>query len=124
MSLPFWMIPAHWGLKGRARGLAEIDHYVYDEYAAAILRAQLNDDPIETLRSELNIKRKFNKITQVDYQIEMIKLIEPLISELDYKKKVLQIRKENNDIGEREAIESEIELLPDGDEKELLALEV
>lgn len=122
MRLPFKLIPAHWGLSGKSLELAKIDYYIKEPYDAEIARAELVDDEIEKQKTILRINKKYSKINDLSYEIGMIRLNNDLISDLDYKKAELQIRKKYNDLTEREFMESELELMPDSKDKEILTL--
>lgn len=122
MRLPFKLIPAHWGLSGKSLELAKIDYYIKDPYEAEMARAKLIDDDIERQKTEMRIDKKYSKITDSQYEVSMINLNNELISEVDYKKAVLQIRKKYKELSEREYMESELELMPDSKEKELMTL--
>lgn len=120
--LPFWVVPAHWGLRGKSLELAKIDFYITDKYEAELARAELIDDNIEQSKVKNRIYLKYNKITDAEFEILMIRLNNETITDVEYKKRELEIRKKHNLLTDREFMEGELELLPDGKEKELMTI--
>lgn len=75
MKLPFNLVPAHWGLKGINREIAKIEHHMEDGFDKEIALAELMiPDPIACKQRFLDIKVKYGKITQYDYEMESAEL--------------------------------------------------
>lgn len=123
--LPFWLIPAHWGLSGKAKELARINYY-NEGQEADLLSAELTYlTPYEVDKAKMDINRKYGTVTEVLYRIGLIDLELKYnhISSTEHSIKVLELRYELKEISEKEYESQKIELLPDGDEKKLLAIE-
>lgn len=125
-KLPFWMIPAHWGLSGKARTIAKINYNSTDEFQAAYDCAEhiyLTDYEIDTARNE--ISKKYNKITELQYHLNKhdIDFKHNRITESEKKHAVLKTRLDMRDISEKEYDAEVIELMKDGEEKVIAALE-
>lgn len=124
MKLPFWLIPAHWGLSGKTKELARIDYYVKEPRQAEELRARLIDDPVEMEKSLLRIQNKYKVIPADIYELSMFKLEHEFATPEELKKKELDIRWKYKNITEREYLEGVIEYMPEGKEKELKTIEL
>lgn len=124
MKLPFWLIPAHWGLSGKTKELARIDYYVKEPRHAEELRARLIDDPVEMEKSLLRIQHKYKVVPADMYELRMFKLEHEFATPEELKKKELEIGWKYKTITEREYLEGVIEFMPDGKEKELKTLEL
>ncbi len=124
MKLPFWIIPAHWGLSGKSKELAKIDYEIKDPRHAEELRAKLIDDPVEQNKSLLRIQHKYHAITDDRYEFQMWKYDNEFATPEEEKKKLLEINWKYKLISEKEYLEGKIEFMPDGKEKDLQTLEV
>lgn len=123
--LPFWLVPAHWGLSGKAKELARINYY-HDGEEADLMSAEITYlTPYEIDKAKIEIKNKYKSITELDYRLGLlsIELNYARITKSEFVKKSLDVRFELNDISEKEYETSVIELLPDGEEKVRAALE-
>lgn len=125
MKLPFWIIPAHWGLRGKAKEIAKIN-YNYSGYEADLLCADLiylTDNDILKAKNDINLK--YNKINEVQHKIAVldIELKFNRITEYEHKKSILEIRYNNKELSEKEYDYELIELLPEGDDKKKAAIE-
>ncbi len=66
-KLPFWMLPASWGLKGKTREIAEAEYY-YEGQVLEEKLAEINaDTPEEKEIAKLAVKRKHEEISQDAY---------------------------------------------------------
>lgn len=125
-KLPFWMIPAHWGLSGKAKEIAKINYYSTDEYEAAIACADyiyLTDYEIAKAKNEISLKH--HKVTELQYTLNGldIDLKFSRITELEKEKKALVTRLDYRDITEKDYDAAVVELLPEGVDKEIAAAE-
>ena len=123
MKLPFWIIPAHWGLSGKSKELARIDYYIKEPREAEEARARLIDDPVEMSKSLLRIQHKYHTITDASYEFSMFKLDNEFATEIVLEKKKLEIDWKYNLISEKEYLEGIIEYMPDGKEKDIRTLD-
>lgn len=124
-KLPFWMIPAHWGLSGKAKELAKINYY-HEGMEADILSADLIYlTEYEIDKAKMEIKKKYNAVTELEYRTGLldIELKHGKIVKSELDSLVLDIRFEMNDITEKEYDTLKVEIMPDGDEKIRAALE-
>lgn len=63
-KLPFWMLPASWGLKGKTRAIAEAE-YLYEGKDLEEKLAEINaDTPEEKEIAKLAVKLKHEEISQ------------------------------------------------------------
>lgn len=66
-KLPFSMMPASWGLKGKARARAEAEYYYEGEELEKVLAGIEAETENDKLIAELDIDLKNEKISQADY---------------------------------------------------------
>lgn len=123
-KLPFWIYPAHWGLKGQALEIAKID-YEFEGIDAELKKADivyLTEHAKE--EAKIEILYKAGKKTEAEYKIDNLtnNFNHNRIGEIDYKKNLLKIKFEHHLISEKMMEEEMIELMPDGTEKVLAAL--
>lgn len=124
-KLPYWMIPAHWGLSGKAKELAKIN-YQYEGYEADIRCAQhiyLTDYEID--KALVEIEKKYNKLSELEFELKVldVDLKHKRISTDTRNRKSVEVRFKFHEINEREYDAEIIELMEDGDDKKLAAIE-
>ena len=61
-KLPFSMMPASWGLKGKSRAIAEAEYYYEGEELEKVLAALDADTPEDKSLAELEVDYKNGKI--------------------------------------------------------------
>jgi len=66
-KLPFSMMPASWGLKGKARAKAEAEYYYEGEELEKVLAGIDAETDEDKVIAELDIDLKNEKISQADY---------------------------------------------------------
>lgn len=123
--LPYWLIPAHWGLTGKAKELAKINYY-YEGEEADLLSAEVTYlTQYEIDKAKNDIKNKYRSISEFDYKVNCfsIEYNHSRITKSEYDIKVLDTRFEMNQISEKEYESAKIELLPESEEKVLAAIE-
>lgn len=123
--LPFWIVPAHWGLSGKAKEIAKA-YYYNDDYEADLKVAELTYlTPYEVDVAQLDIKKKYGVIDLLKYLIEQaaIELKYSKITREQYDVKVLDAKLSTDTITQKEYDMEIIELMPDGDDKRLKAIE-
>ena len=71
MSVPFGLLPASWGLKGKSREIAKAE-YELRGYELELRLVEINhdEDPIAFKRNKLDIDLKYKKIEQYNYDLE------------------------------------------------------
>lgn len=121
--LPFWAFPAHWGLKGKSKKLAEIDFYCTDEYEAAKQRAELIDDEVDRTRTMLSIERKHSKISELEFEKGLVELNMAFATEEEKAKAILRLRLKYNDLEPQEYELASIELIEDEIQKQMATVE-
>lgn len=124
-KLPYWMIPAHWGLSGKAKEIAKIN-YEFDGYEADIRIADhIYLTPYEIDKAKVDIQYKYNKLTELQYRTGQldVELKHGKIVKSEMEAKVLAIRFELHDITEREFDTLSVEIMEDGDDKHRAAIE-
>lgn len=73
-KLPFWMLPASWGLAGKSRAIAEAEYYYSgDELEDKLLEIN-TPDPDELAVARLANQLKKEKITQTQHDKEVAKI--------------------------------------------------
>jgi hypothetical protein len=91
--IPFNLMPASWGLRGKSYKIAEAEYY-YEGFELENELLNINSLELkesEVLQKKLDIKKKYNKITDKEYYRELTELItdpiqkELAILELDFK---------------------------------------
>lgn len=125
-KLPFWMIPAHWGLSGKAKTIAKINYNSTDEFSAAFECAEhmyLTDYEIDNAKND--ISKKYQKVSELEYRLNKVDIDfkHSRITEIEKKNSVLKIRYEMRDITEKEYDAAVIDLIPEGEEQRMAALE-
>lgn len=124
-KLPFWIIPAHWGLSGKAKELAKIN-YQYEGYEADIRSAPhiyLTDYEID--KALVEIEKKYNKLSELEFELKVldVDLKHKRINESTRNRKSVDARYKFHEINEREYDAEIIELMEEGDDKKLAAVE-
>lgn len=124
-KLPFWIIPAHWGLSGKAKEIAKIN-YSYDGYEADIRLAPLTyltEYEIEKALVEIDVK--YNKIKELEFDLKVldIDLKYKRITSDEHALKVIETRYNHHDMKEYDYDSALIEIMPDGDAKRMAAIE-
>jgi hypothetical protein len=123
--IPFWMVPAHWGLSGKAKEIAKA-YYYNDDYDADMLVAELTYlTPYEVDVAQLDIKKKYNVLEPLDYLIAQadVQLKYSKITRDEYNVKLLDVKLSTGTITQKEYDMEIIELMPDSDDKRLKAIE-
>lgn len=83
--IPFSLMPASWGLKGKSYRIAEAEYYFEGfELENALLDIHSNEyTELDIKQKRIDIKKKYNKITEKEYYREMVELIsDPMQKEL------------------------------------------
>jgi len=124
-KLPFWIIPAHWGLSGKAKELAKIN-YQYEGYEADIRCAQhiyLTDYEID--KALVEIEKKYNKLSELEFELKVldVDLKHKRINKSTRDTKSVEVRYKFHELTEREYDAEMIELMEDGDDKKIAATE-
>lgn len=99
MKFPFWMYPAHWGLKGRMLEHAKIDYLIQDEIARETEHLKVDYTGKDLRERILLMKRDKGVLSANEYEDGLIDLIE------DPKVKAtatLDVLRERGDITEQE----------------------
>lgn len=122
--MPFWFWPRHWGLKGTAKTIAEIEYY-YTGYEADVRKIELSQVlkyDHDLAFNEINFKyAKIDECTY-DFEINEINYKHSKIKELEYKKNDLKLKLKHNLISQREYEESLLEYIENDKEREIEAL--
>ncbi|MCU6294993.1 hypothetical protein, partial [Escherichia coli] len=102
--IPFWMVPAHWGLSGKAKEIAKA-YYYNDDYEADMLVAELTYlTPYEVDVAQLDIKKKYNVLETLDYLIAQadVQLKYSKITRDEYNVKLLDAKLSTGAITQKE----------------------
>jgi len=73
-KLPFSMMPASWGLKGKSRAIAEAEYYYEGEELEEVLAELGADSDIDKKVAKLDVKLKNKKIGQSEYDKEIAEI--------------------------------------------------
>lgn len=124
--LPFCLVPAHWGLSGKAKEIAKA-YYYNDDYEADIIVAELTYlTPYEVEKAQLDIKKKYGVISEaLEYLIAIadLDLKYSKITRDEYNVKILDAKLSTEAITKQEYDLEIIELMPDSDDKLLKTIE-
>lgn len=99
----FWLVPAHWGLKGHLLEKAKVEWFVDDPYEKEKLLCEIDTrhfSEIERKKAFLKLDRKYGKIDDYTYEIEMIELSD--LSAIEKEKQKMEVRKKYRKILEYE----------------------
>lgn len=123
--IPFWMYPSHWGLKGQAKELAEINFY-FDGVTADLKRADiiyLTDLEREHAKNEIKFKHKI--FDEFDYELNkvLIDFEKDVINKSEVSNKKLELQLKYGHIDEKTYDIEYIELIQDIDQKYIAALD-
>lgn len=125
MKMPFWIYPAHWGLKGNNLELAKIDFY-YTGIEADLKKADIMF-LTEYTREEakLEILRNAKELPDAEYELKTLKnrLNHNKISDKEYQTEVLNVKFKYHLITEKEKEYSQVELMEDGVDKDRASLD-
>ena len=99
MKLPFWMYPAHWGLKGRMLEHAKVDYLIDDEIARETEHLKIDYTGKDLQERILHMKKEKGVLSPTEYEDALIDLIED--PELKAKE-TLEVLRERGDITEHE----------------------
>lgn len=99
MKVPFGMLPGHWGLKGRTRDHAKVDHYITDAFKNAVGHLMIDYSGEELAKRRVDLELKHNIITQEVYDEAMLNFIK---DEDEQKKQALDLALKRGEITELE----------------------
>ncbi|SOK58539.1 hypothetical protein [Yersinia phage fHe-Yen9-04] len=122
--IPFWLYPSHWGLKGQAKELAQINFY-FDGVEADLKRADiiyLTKSECEHAKNE--IKFKYNLYDEFQYELNklQIDLNINVITAHEVELLTLQLKLKHNRIDEKTYDSEFVELIKDDEQKYIAAL--
>ena len=84
MKLPFGMMPASWGLKGKSRAIAEAEYYYEGEDLEKALAELTAETDADKEVAKLDIDLKNEKIGKVEYEKKVAEIREePFINVLE-----------------------------------------
>lgn len=94
-SLPFSLVPSHWGLKGKLREVALAEYNLEgEELERELLRINLAErTEDEMARVDLQISRKYNHITEEEYERKLLDLSKKNLTDKEYKLRCLDLDK-------------------------------
>ena len=132
--LPFWIWPYTWGMAGKIRELAKAEYYLTGyELDSTVLDIRKDEYTARDYKErKLELERKYNRITQYEYDREYVTLIEDeearelarlhvgkkhdKITDTEYEKAVATLKKQpwvtvlSMNFGEGSALEGSFEL--------------
>ncbi|AMM43833.1 virion structural protein [Pectobacterium phage vB_PcaM_CBB] len=123
--LPFWLYPSHWGLKGQAKELAEIDFY-YDGLEAALKRADIVClTKIDKEKTKNELRYTHGEINEFEFEMAKVQIDfdNAVISKVTYELNRLDVQFKFGQIDEREYDSAKVEMIKDEDKKYIAALE-
>lgn len=123
LKLPFWIWPYSWGMKGKARKIAEAEYnlqgYELEHELLCIKIDEYTED--EFLRKEAVIKLKYGKITEYEHKYALVRLIKD-IHEREIA--IAQLEFESNRITDTEYRRRMANLIRDEEQKSKMLLEL
>lgn len=106
--IPFWMLPASWGLKGQARRRAQAEYSLSGEdLDRALITIDFAHDSRQLAEARLKTDFKYNYITRHTLEIELAKLN---LSDAQLERELIDIDLRFGQITQREAQEKIIDL--------------
>lgn len=123
--LPFWIYPAHWGLRGTKLAIAKIE-FEYEGTEAELKKADvmfLTDYTRE--EAKLEILKNAKLITDSEFELKTVanKLANSKIQKPEADEESIKIKFKYNLISAKEKDAALIELMPDGEDKVRASLE-
>ncbi len=133
-KIPFEWMPGSWGLKGRTREIAQAEYELtgYDLEHKLLTLAEQDMEPKDYNRKMIELRRKYDKIGEVDYHRALASLIEDetqralaeveierregRLTDTEYSKKLATLKKDpwvtviSMDFGGKTALEGSFEL--------------
>ena len=102
-KLPYWVYPSFWGLSGKTkeRALAEYNLTGY-ELDFKLLEIDFEPETKEYKQKRLVLLKKYKKISEIDFELEMLNLDHYNHETNDYRYNRLYILKQHNMISEEE----------------------
>lgn len=124
-KLPFWIIPAHWGLSGKAKEIARINYY-FDGYEADTQCAPLiylTEYEIDKALAEIDFK--YNKVEELAFELKVldIDLKYKRITKDEHAKAAIDVRYKHHELNEQSYDAALVEIMEDGDAKKIAATE-
>lgn len=121
--IPFEWWPGSWGLKGKTREIAKAE-YELQGYDLEVKLAEINSTDETKLRKDLlDIDLKYDRISEYDYDLEILGLLHKPNS-YDYKKGKLDIQFEFEEITEYDYDKGIAELKSPAKDRQLAILDV
>lgn len=124
-KLPFWLYPSHWGLKGQAKELAEIDFY-YEGLEAALKRADIQClTKIDCEKTKNELRYKYQEIDEFEYEMQKVEIDfdNAVISKVTVELKRLEVKLKFGKIDERSYDSTMVEMISDEDKRYVAALD-
>ena len=123
--LPFWLYPSHWGLKGQAKELAEIDFY-FEGLEAALKRAEIQyPTKYDREKAKNEIKLNFGHIDQFEFEMNKIQIDfdNAVIAKNTAELQRLETKLRFGEIAERDYDAAIVEMTKDEDKRYIAALD-
>lgn len=124
--IPFWLTPSSWFSSGTARKIAEIEYYGDDEVDIKLQKAEI----LKLTRFDIDIEKndilfEAGRITEYRWKQDSydIHLQHGKIIKEQYNIETLQLKYEYKVITEKEYDSQLVELMPDGADKKIAALD-
>lgn len=114
--IPFWLMPASWGLSGKSRQKAEAEYYYDNAYELALEFNKIHHEDHESFNfkdDKLDIERKHNMIVHEDYLRAKAKLARDYdrLTEEEYNVRLLEIDHDANKISQEEFLKKKASIL-------------
>jgi hypothetical protein len=92
MKIPFRLLPASWGLKGKSREIAEAEYYLTGmELEKELARIQHMGSVRELQEKMLAIEVDYGVITQYEYDRKIVEMQEGDLGKVDTAKRLLEV---------------------------------
>lgn len=103
-KLPHWLFPSFWGLKGKAKERALAEYYIEpsEELDITLLNIDYEPETREYKERKLSILKKYDKISDIDFDLDMLNLNHYNHETKEYKADKLKLLLKHNAINQEE----------------------
>jgi hypothetical protein len=117
MKIPFNLLPASWGLRGKSREIAEAEYYLSGKELELKLVEIQEDDSIQRELRILKIQNKYGELSKLDLDLKIVELTET--DQITIQSKILTVKHDHGVISDYDFDVELAKILFEKDSKEL-----
>lgn len=117
MKIPFNLLPASWGLRGKSREIAEAEYYLSGKELELKLAEIQEDDHVQRELRILKIQNKYGELNNLDLALKIVELTET--DQITKQSKILTVKHEHGLISDYDLDVELAKILFEKDSKEL-----